>query len=372
MSRPELSSLVPQARPASRRARLVQLGVRLLGPAILVLVIARMEDAGAVLRTLASADALPLALAVLLNVPANHLKVLRWDALLGARGYHYPPKRAWTSFLSSVYVGMLTPGRIGDVLRVQYLRHDLGMPYPEGLAVIVIDRLCDLYVLLGFVAIGIARFSRALVGEIAVVTWAGVVLTGLGPLALLVPGLAEAVMRRVYRKLAREEGGFARFLEALRGQLGRGLARALVLSVAAFGVNYAQGWLMARSLHLGLGLLDVIGLLAIGSLLGLLPVSVSGVGVRELFFALVFPVLGHSPEAGVGYGIMVFAVIYLCTVAMGFVSWQIAPPPLGIAASAPPEGSAPSPGAAPTPGVPPLGASPAAPPRPSSAEPAER
>lgn len=322
----------PPPAPKDRPKRLLKLALRLVGPALLVVVLFRLRKERAALDALLSADVWPLLVALGLNVANNWLKVLRWDVLLSARGHRYGRMRAWTSFLSSVYVGMLTPGRVGDVLRAQYLRHDLGMPYSEGIAVIVVDRLCDLYVLVGFVAVGVARFSSVLVGELAIAIWGGVVLTVLGPLVLFVPGVAQRAMRGVYRKLPgvdRSGEGFDRFLVALRGQKLGHLVHAVLLTAIAFGVNYVQGYLLARAMHLDLAFFDVVCLLAIASLLGLLPVSVSGVGVRELFFSLVFPVLGHSPATGVVYGIGVFLIIYVAVVAMGFVSWHVAPPPVG-------------------------------------------
>ena len=137
-------------------------------------------------------------------------------------------------------------------------------------------------------------------------------------------------MGAVYRRLAKgDEAGLARFLEALRANVGRPLLVTIPLTVATFVVNYIQGWLIARSLGLDIGIFDVTCLLAIANLLGLLPISISGVGVREAFFALVFPVLGYRPEAGVSFGLLVFVVIYLAIVLAGAVSWQMAPPPTG-------------------------------------------
>jgi glycosyltransferase 2 family protein len=315
------------------RRTLTRALVRLVGPLLLVVVLLRIPDRQAVLSAIGAAATAPLLLAVLLNLVNIHLKVLRWDVLLRARGIHYPLRRAWGSFLTSLYVGMLTPGRVGDVLRIRYLRHDLGVPYAEGLASIVMDRLCDLYVLAAFVAVGVARYSAVIAGRLAWVTWGGIAVTLLAPLALLVPGLAEPLMRAVHRKLSTEPGGPAgqdpatRFLEALRAQVGRGLLVTIPLTVATFAVNYVQGYLIARALGLSISLFDVTCLLAIANLLGLLPISVSGVGVREFFFSLVFPWLGYSAAEGVSFGLLVFAVIYLAIVALGFVSWQIAPPP---------------------------------------------
>lgn len=318
------------------RRKILRVAIRLIGPLLLVLVVWRIPDRGAILRALAAASAWPLVIAVLLNAANIHLKVLRWDVLLRTQGIRYPIGRAWASFLSSLYIGMLTPGRVGDVLRVQYLRHDLGVPYSEGLASVVMDRVCDLYVLLAFVAVGVVRFSSVLAGELAIVTWLGVGLTAAGPLVLLVPGVAERLMKRLYERFSRDPDakGLDRFLGALRSHVGRGLFWTIPLTVLTFVVNYAQGVLIARSLGLSISLFDVTCLLAIASLLGLLPVSISGVGVRELFFALAFPVLGYAAEAGVTFGLLVFVVIYLAIAAVGFVGWQLSPPPSGLVSEA--------------------------------------
>ncbi|WP_437295188.1 lysylphosphatidylglycerol synthase transmembrane domain-containing protein [Sorangium sp. So ce426] len=328
------------------RRTVVRALVRLVGPLLLAVVILRIEDRDAVIAAFASASPGPLLLAAALNVLNIHLKVVRWDALLRAQGIRYPLGRAWTSFLTSLYVGMLTPGRVGDVLRIRYLRHDLGVSYAEGLASVVIDRLCDLYVLVAFVAVGVARYSTVIAGQLAWLTWGGLALTILGPLVLLIPGLAERLMLAVSRRLAKgpaageeadaETSATSRFLVALRAHVGRGLFFSLPVTVATFVVNFLQGYLIARALGLSISLFDITCLLAIANLLGLLPISIAGVGVRELFFSLVFPSLGATAEHGVTFGLLVFAIIYLVIAALGFVSWQLAPPPTTAAAPAEP------------------------------------
>ena len=311
------------------RRRALRIALRLVGPALLTIVLLRMEDRAAIWSTIAAADLPPLALAVALVFVNLHLKVVRWDILLRTRGIRYPLARAWGAYLSSSYVGMLTPGRVGDMLRVQFLRRDSNVSYAEGLASVVMDRLCDLYVLVVFTAVGFVRFSSVLVGELAYLAWGIVAATVLGPLILLVPGVAERLLSRAYRKLTRQAdaGDLERFLEALRANVGRALALTIPLTIAAFLVNYAQAWLAARALHLDLSFFDLMCLLSIASLLGLLPISISGVGVRELFFALAFPVLGLSAAAGVSFGLLVFVVINLVVILAGFVSWQLYPPP---------------------------------------------
>lgn len=307
--------------------------LRLVGPVLLAVVFVRMKDRAAVLELLRSSLGWHLAGAVALNLVAIHVKVLRWNVLLRARGILFPMRRAWSSFLASSYVGMLTPGRVGDVLRVQYLRHEQGVPYAEGLASVVVDRLCDLYVLAAFVGLAIVRYREIFVGRFAYLTWITMALTVLGPLLFLIPGIAEAVAARIYAKLVRGPGaetGFTQFLQAMRGSVGRGLWAAIPLTVLGFLVNFVQGYLIARALGMEIPIYDVGCLLAIASLLGLLPISISGLGVRELVYALVFPLLGYAAANGVGFGLLVFATLYLVVVLLGFIGWQLDPPPIGL------------------------------------------
>lgn len=306
--------------------------LRLLGPVLLVVVLLRLDDPLKIHRTMAEANWALLATAILLNGLVVHLKVVRWRLLLARSGYRYPLGRAWLAFLASAYVALLTPGRVGDVLRVRYLKRDLGVPYAEGLASVVMDRFCDLYVLAAFVAGAAVHFAPVLAPELRWATWVCVAATALGPLVLLLRGPQERVLGGAFRALDARlgagnlEDGFHRFSKALRANLGGSLGLTLPISVLAFLVNYAQGAMIAAAMGIDVSFVDVSGLLAIASLLGLLPITLSGVGVREALFAVVFPALGHSAEAGVSFGLLVFAVIYLATTIAGFVAWQVAPP----------------------------------------------
>jgi len=319
-------------RAGRSRATLIRYAVRLVAPILLVLVVWKLGEPRRLLAALTGAAWLPLAGALLLNVPVNHFRILRWRGLLKRRGYDYSIGRCWTAVLPSLYLGAITPGRVGDVLRIQYLSHDLRTPYAEGLAVTVMDRVCDLYVLAAFAAVGVAHFAAVLHGQLAILTWAAVAVAVLAPASLLIPGLVEKVMGRIYRKIAkgRADGGLDRFLTALRAQVGTVLLYAVVLSAAAFLVTYTQGWLIGRALGLDIGFVDVMGLMAITSLLSFMPISLSGLGVRELFMAVSFPYLGWSAEQGVAFGLLIFASIFLVNVVAGFTAWQIKPPPFDV------------------------------------------
>lgn len=309
------------------RSELLRLLVRLIGPILLVAVVWRLDNKDALWRTIKDADGLLLVGAVLLNVPVVHFKVERWRDLLAARGYDYALGRSYAAVLSSLYLGMLTPGRVGDVLRIQYVRREIEVPYAEGLATTLMDRFCDLYVLAAVVALGTVHLASALNSDLVYVSWVAVAIAALAPSLFLLRGPAELLGHALRRLTERSHTSLTALLEALRAMMGRALIVAIPLTVASFAIGYAQGWVVARALGVELTYLDVASLLATTSLLGLMPISVSGVGVRELFLALVFPALGLLAAQGVAFGLLVFACNYLTIVFAGFVAWQIAPPP---------------------------------------------
>lgn len=326
----------PEGASAPARRGWGRFALRLIGPILLVVVISRLHDLDVMVATITRASPLWFALALLLNPVIVHLKVERWRYLLRHLGYDYGLRRAYAAFLGSAYVGIQTPGRVGDVLRIQYARHDIDMPYSAGLATVVMDRLSDIYALLGFVAVGVAYFAGALSRELSYIAWAGVGVTALAPLLLFVPGWADVTMGRIYRRFVRGEHaeGMDSFLAALRGYVGRPLGLVLVLAVLPFLLNYVQGFWLARSLGLDITWFQVMCMLSVSSLLGLMPVSVAGVGVREAFLALVFPTLGLLPAEGVAFGMSILVTQHLAIMLAGFVAWQVSPPPTGAVQAA--------------------------------------
>lgn len=317
------------------RSDFLRLSIRLIGPLLLLAVVWSLDDKAELWRSMKEANWLLLAAAVAMNLPIIHFKVVRWQKLLAARGYEYPLGRAYLAVLSSLYLGMVTPGRVGDLLRVQYVKHEIDVPYTEGLATTLMDRFCDLYVLAAVVSLGAVHFASVLSANLANITWAAVAVAVLAPSAFLFRGPMELLSRVLARLTTRWHASLDALLEALRGLLGWSLIAALVRTALSFAAAFLLGWLVAQALGIELSYVDVASLLATTSLLSLIPVSISGVGVRELFLALVFPALGLLPAQGVAFGLMVFLCNHVATVLAGFIAWQLAPPPFETSRPAP-------------------------------------
>lgn len=301
--------------------------VRLIGPFLLIAVLWQLDDRHTVWTSIADASWGLLAAAVVLNGPVIHLKVVRWRRLLATCGYDYPLRRCYAAVLTSLFLGMLTPGRVGDALRIQYAHRERGTPYSEGLATMLVDRFGDLYVVGAVAALGAVYFADFLPDQLFLVTFLAVGLALIAPLALVVRGPIDLFGRLLRRFSERWHANLERLLSSLRELVRQELGFVLSITGAAFAITYLQGWLIARAIGLDLSYIDIAALLSASSLLGLLPISISGVGVRELFFALLFPALGLLAAQGVAYGLLVLLAINIATIVAGFVAWQLDPPP---------------------------------------------
>lgn len=309
------------------RSDVLRLAVRLIGPLLLATVIWRIDDKEALWGAIKEANWPLLGFTSLLTVPMIHFKIVRWRGLLADRGYPYPLRRSYAAVLASMYLGMLTPGRVGDVLRIQYVRREIDAPYAEGLAATIMDRFSDLYVVAAVAALGTVHFASVLRGDLANATWLAVAIALVTPLLVLAKGPAELFGVLLARFAERWQTNLDAVLQALRGLTRKSIFFAIPLTSCSWAISYAQGWLIAQAIGIDLSYVDVAALLSATSLLGLLPISISGIGVRELFLALVFPAVGFLPAQGVAFGLLVFVCINFVVVVMGFFAWQIAPPP---------------------------------------------
>lgn len=208
---------------------------------------------------------------------------------------------------------------------------DRGLFDPSGIEPATVQVLaCGLHD--GFASVDPAHvvvLTSSLSAPLALTAWIAVAGVAVAPMFLFLPGVAQPTANWLYRRLSRGEApeGLKVFFDALRNQLGVALLVPLLVTVGAFLINYVQAWLVAYAFGMAPSFADVVAVVAISSLLSLLPISVSGVGVREAFLALIFPAaFGLSETLGIAFGLGVFSVIYLPALAVGFVAWQAWPP----------------------------------------------
>jgi uncharacterized protein (TIRG00374 family) len=301
--------------------------IRLLGPLLFVLILSRIDVRG-VLETIASARADFLLGALLLYPGLIMLKTWRWHILLRQQQTDYGLVPAFVVYNSSLGVGYVTPGRLGEFVKALYLRQDKGVPLGQGFSSVVMDRLFDLYLLVIIACAGMLTIS--LPEQLSLVPKVALFLVALGPLVALIPAATRRVAvllagaltglgtQQYHRDIERTLDSFQRGMESL---LNLRLLLPLLVTVAAYGVFYLQCYLIAGALRLPLSYFYMAFCVSVASLVALLPISVSGLGVRDAtFLALLLP-LGVTAELAVSYSLLILLVFNVFGGVMGAIAW---------------------------------------------------
>lgn len=262
--------------------------------------------------------------AALLTLAAFVLSALRWQAVLAALGERTPLPRLLSHYLAGQFVANVLPTTIGgDVLRVSRLSRDQVEP-PTSFASVVLERLSGWIVLpiITFVGFalnpGLRELGRAT--QIAL----GLAAATLVLLLLVMVGVAS----RRYGRID-DERGWRRFLAAVAvglDHLRRHPMQALNVIVVAFVYQLVLVFAAVMAAKaIGIEAAGPTALLAFFPAVAIaqvLPVSISGLGVREGLFVLFLHPLGVPSEQAVALGLLLY-VLNLLVSLLGAPSFAI-------------------------------------------------
>lgn len=278
---------VPPPSPWRRRALT---GIKLLGLIALVWVVLQRFDLAAARESFTGLSASTALLLLLCFTGSTLLRVAKWGWQVRGVGLDFAWLPLVRGYLVGVLLGVLTPMRVGEVYRLAAL--DLSPPGARGLALasLVLEKVYELTFILLLVTLGLA-LSFGLLGAAALV--GGIVAAALtfSVAPARPPAWARALIPdRVWAVTA---GPMLRARDGLSLPLRLGL---LAATGASHLVNLAGGLAIFRLF----GELDAASFflrLPVITLVNAVPITVSGIGLRELGAMEVFGPLGF-PESG--------------------------------------------------------------------------
>jgi uncharacterized protein (TIRG00374 family) len=309
--------------------QLRQIAFRLIGLGILALILIKL-DLQATAAVLSELRMGYLLLAVAANLLLFGLKSWRWQALLHMQGIHYPWRDAFLAFLAGLFLGLVTPGRVGEMSKALYLKQDCDLPVSAGMASVLMDRLLDLYTILLLGALGLAWFRLVPAWSLGLV-FAGIVAALLLPIALINNRFASGVLGAtarlpfVHRYAARFTEAMVRFQQGLRPLVAPSLLVPVALTLVAYVLFFGQGRLLALALDLPVGIAYLAVCLSVAGVVTLLPISFSGLGTRDAVLITLFAPVGLASEQAVAYSCLFFLTFYVGGGIIGALGWQLKP-----------------------------------------------
>ena len=270
---------------------------------------------GRVREVIGNCDPWLLIAALMLGPLMLSLRGVRWWVLCSGLGITLRPIEALRLYFAAAFLGSITPARMGDFSRAYLVRRSSPQSgLARGLASVLYDRLFDFaqlsVVALGLVAIvsgvkhsGSIVVATASIGLVAATTW---------PCRRRLLSMPlEALMRRL-------SGRRNLVLPTLTSS---DVVKAHALGAAATACFVGLTVSGARGLGIGTEWFELAFLTAGGALIGLVPISILGIGTRDALFVAVAPSLNVGGEQLLSLSLLLLGV-HLFNTAVGWVVWS--------------------------------------------------
>ena len=249
------------------------------------------------------------------------IKSYRWRLLIKNEGASYSAYKGFAAYMASDAVGIVTPGRIGEIARLYYLREESSISFYSAFKTIVSDRIFD-FTMLGWFGLSGMLFYFKTFGDYPGLYYA------LGVLGLVIVSyfVAMKFLSIILRSKKVSRFPIIKFIyESFLAVLGKRALLMWAITVLAYLMYFGFSWFIMIALNLNPSYMDVAFIMSIMSLSTIIPLSVAGFGTREATLVLLFSYYGLSSETAISFSLMHFTAFFLWGGLIGLVFWILMP-----------------------------------------------
>ncbi len=252
--------------------------IRILGIIVLIYILSTLKY-GKLFEILKSIDLKYIVLYIASYTIFLLLKVARFKYILNHYGEHPPFFEVFGATIESQYLGFVTPSRIGDSVKILFLYDKSGVSKKIGTITYIYDRFQDLY----FMALlGIISFVFILKLPINLYFIVFIVFI------VLLYVFRNRLLLNVFKRFKIDEfkkvdikTDFILFL----------------INFITYITYFLQYYCLALSLNIEVNFFYLSAVSIMGALIAIIPISISGIGVREGVFIYYLTKIGIYKES---------------------------------------------------------------------------
>ncbi|HPS23937.1 MAG TPA: lysylphosphatidylglycerol synthase transmembrane domain-containing protein [Methanoregulaceae archaeon] len=297
----------------------------LIGIVLFVFILSRI-DLEALFNTLLHTNIILLTFALLVNCIAIVLKSLKWKIIVNSVKPVFSLAQSVKAFFVGFSFSTITPAKLGDFIKVLYISDDqcgLG----KSISTVVIDRLIDIILLFSIAFIGIYGFSVFYHIEILSIGSTLLIVAGIavGLYVVLHRPLLSALLRPFFNifvpqylkdRMTQYYDDFFTGLFTFYHDRTRFFS-SIGIGIISWIPPFVYGYLLALSIGIDTGILFFVLVIPVLSLLDLLPISISGIGTRDVALIFLFGLKGISPELAVAFSLLYLFMSYWLVALIG-------------------------------------------------------
>lgn len=222
-------------------------------------------------------------------------ETLKWFVIAFFQNIKIPFKEAFKINIISNFYGFVTPSKLGSVVRAEYLKKYTDNKIGKGLFNFVIDKILDLSAIIFIALLFSFKFRNKLDLPISFFVTLFLLFI-LGILFFIKKERSKFILRTFYRKFIpkklqkKAKITFDSFYENVPKK--RYFVLFFLLNLSNWYINYSLAYFVGLSLGIELGFVFYLAILPIGTLVTLIPISINGLGTREITLISLFALFG--------------------------------------------------------------------------------
>lgn len=314
--------------------------LRLIGIGVFILILTRI-DWVEISKVIKDIDLLWVVGSLFLQAVALLVTTWRWQLIMEHLDIRVSYGCSMIHQLIGTGMAMITPGQMGEFIKVVYHR-GMRFPAPESALSIIIDRFYDFGLLCLFGFLAVAVFFGVQLQHIVLII-AIVILVILATFLYLRDRENSAhrlafILTRASPKPYQEmiQRNIERLVRRVTSMKLKLILVCLLLSFLNYSLLTLKVYLLALSVHIQVDFWFYASAVPLFRLVGLLPISVSGIGTRDALIIYVLSSVGVPPESSLILSLLSLVTLQLQAL-VGVLFWWRFPPTPVVDIDSPPE-----------------------------------
>lgn len=253
-----------------------------------------------------------------------HLFLLtyKWTKIIKLQGFKLRFKEAVKYYLIGCFYGFITPSRAGSLIRASYLKKKTNRPLVECASGIVIERIFDLISILILASLGAIYVANQLTGLFTTLI---LVLIGLVVAGIFFASKKRArfILRFFYKLLipkklkVKARDYFYDFYNSIP-KITK-LIYPFILTIITWIATYTFIYTIALMFNINIPYWIFIILNPISTIIGMIPITMSGLGTREATLITLFNLFGIAPELTLSMSLTAMVIGSAIPALIGFI-----------------------------------------------------
>ena len=243
-------------------------------------------------------------LAIVLTFIMLLIQVWRWNYLKKIQNINYRFRDSFLIYGAGMYFGIITPGRLGDLIKIIYLKQG-GHSTGKSAVSVIADRLADLIFLLTIGYLSMLFFAKFFIFEIIIISV--IILLILIVILFLKNDLFKKSINKIFLWFIPEKYKQALVLNIQDLKVDFKIYKLnnyfvlFILTALAWIFYYLQMFFLAKSIYLTMSV-------TIAAIVTLIPISIYGLGTRDAALLFLFSLIGIGSEKTITLSLLILFV----------------------------------------------------------------